>query len=218
MKDLQEYLVRGGRQLGIGIESGHIDKFTLFASELIKWNRKINLTAITNEIEIAIKHFLDSLVVTRYVDLRGELLDLGSGGGFPAIPLKIILPEMEIYSVDAVEKKIFFQRHVARLLSLDKFTALHARGESLVTDYSERFPQIISRAFSDITKFAEIALPLLAPEGNIIAMKGRSGRLESEKAGGKLALLGLTVSAVHEFQIPCSTESRSLVIITREKR
>ncbi|MBP1727864.1 MAG: gidB [Deltaproteobacteria bacterium] len=218
MNILQEYLERGAEQLGIVLEQAHVEKFKLFATELCKWNRKINLTAITRTEDIAVKHFLDSLAILKHVNISGELLDIGSGGGFPAIPLKIVTPAAIIVSLDAVDKKILFQRHVARLLCLENFTALHARVEDLGEEYPERFNRVVSRAFSDIPKYVQLALPLLAPDGVIIAMKGREGKSEAEMSSGKLTVLGAVVADIHEFRLPFSGESRSLVIIRRDHR
>ena len=186
-----------------------------FADELSKWNKKINLTSITNVKDMAVKHFLDSLVILKYLDISGELLDIGSGGGFPAIPLNIVSPHTRIISVDAVEKKIIFQRHVARLLRLANFDAVHARVENMAGMHPERFDRIVSRAFSDIPKFVQLALPLLAQDGVIIAMKGREGKNEARDSADKLAASGVLVTDIHEFQLPFSNEKRSLVIIRR---
>jgi 16S rRNA (guanine527-N7)-methyltransferase len=215
MSILQEYLARGAEELGIVLDQGNLEKFAIFAAELCKWNRKINLTTITREEDIAVKHFLDSLVIVKYVNLYGALLDIGSGGGFPAIPLKIVAPAAGIVSVDAIEKKILFQRHIARLLCFDGFDAIHARVEALVTVYPKRFDSIVSRAFSDIAKFVQVALPLLAPDGVIVAMKGREGKNEVEISADKLAALGVVVTDINEFTLPLIRESRSLVIIRR---
>lgn len=218
MITLQEYLLRGADELDIVIDQFSLDKFSVFAAELCKWNRKINITSITRLEDIAVKHFLDSLIILKKIDIDGELLDIGSGGGFPAIPIKIVSKSTGIVSVDAVEKKILFQRHIARLLHLDKFDAVHARVEDLVAIYPDRFDRIVSRAFSDIPKFVQLAKPLLAPEGIIIAMKGREGSNEAKESEAKLASLGVTVVDIHEFRLPLTKESRSLVVMKRNRR
>lgn len=215
MKTLQGYLERGAEELGIVISSGQLENFTIYANELCKWNRKINLTAITLPEEIAVKHFLDSLTILKYVDVSGNLMDLGSGGGFPGIPIKILSPEMRVVSVDAVEKKINFQRHVIRALDLNGFTALHSRVENLPPEYKNSFNCVVSRAFTDITEFVKYALPLLAEQGIIIAMKGKDGRKEANAAIEKLNSLGATISAVHEFQLPILKDLRALVMISK---
>jgi 16S rRNA (guanine527-N7)-methyltransferase len=215
VKKDQQLLKDGAAELGLALDEAELLAFSRFAEELAKWNRKINLTAITAEEDVAVKHFLDSLTVAAHVPLAGKLLDIGSGAGFPGIPLQIIKPDLRIVSVDAVEKKILFQRHAARLLGLENFTALHVRGESLQTSYGAYFDIIISRAFTDLMSFVAMVLPLLADGGRIVAMKGSEGKSESELAEPGLAGAGLHVEALKEFSLPFSGDRRSIIIIRR---
>ena len=208
-------LLRGAAELGLQLTSAQLGNFYTYAGELTKWSKKINLTAIRTDEDIALKHFIDSLTVAKVVKNRGKLLDLGSGGGFPAIPLKILFHELQIVSVDAVEKKVIFQRHVARLLHLHGFDAVHARGEELVKSHVGQFDWIVSRAFSDIPTFVAMALPLLKPDGRIIAMKGRGGREEGEAAKGALDDLGGRIVDMLEFRLPVSGDARYIVLIGR---
>ena len=208
-------LVSGAGELGLKLAAAELGKLYAFASELKKWSRKINLTAIRGDEEIAVKHFLDSLSLLRIVGFKGHLLDIGSGGGFPAIPLKIARRELHVMSVDAVEKKILFQRHAARLLGLQGFEALHVRAEELAAHHAGCFDWVVSRAFSDIPTFVRIALPLVKEQGKIIAMKGRCGREEAEAAGPALREMGAEVSEIIEFKLPVSGDPRSLIIIKR---
>jgi len=216
MRSLESHLEKGAEELGITLSARHMNSFALFASELRKWNRKINLTSIVLPEEIAIKHFIDSLALGRYVDLSGELLDIGSGGGFPSIPVKIVFPDVGIVSVDAVEKKILFQRHVARLLGLERFSALHCRIENLAEQYKGTFNCIVSRAFSELSGFVKLALPHLADDGVIVAMKGRDGKKDAEDSEAELNRIGVVVSTVHEFQLPLLKDARSLIIIRKK--
>lgn len=215
MKTLQDCLNAGTAELGINISTRQLEKFTVFADELCKWNRKINLTSITDPKEIAVKHFIDSLTILQYVDIKGSLLDIGSGAGFPGIPLKIMSPETSIVSVDAVEKKIHFQRHIVRTLDLEDFSAQHRRAENLLPEYKGYFKTVVSRAFSDIPEFAKYALPLMAENGLIVAMKGRDGRRESEAAANELKKMGAVVSSIHEFELPLFKDLRTLIVISR---
>src|SRR5512133_2718361 len=116
---------KGFAQLGLAVDQSCLAKFELLAQELAKWSKKINLTAIKQLDEIVIKHFIDSLTVAQVVGSSGRLLDIGSGAGFPGIPLKIVSPRLHVVSVDSVEKKIIFQRAVVRLLKLSEFEAVH---------------------------------------------------------------------------------------------
>lgn len=211
----KEHLVNGAAELGIALSSAELGKFYHFAAELKKWARKINLTAITADEEIAVKHFLDSLTLLKVVTGHGRLLDIGSGAGFPSIPVKIARHELKVVSVDAVEKKIIFQRHAARLLGLHDFDAIHARGEELAGQYAGTFHWVVSRAFSDIPTFVRIALPLIRENGTIIAMKGRGGREEAKLVSSSLAELGVRVAEVIEFRLPVSGDARSLVVMER---
>lgn len=211
----REILASGLAELGLQLSSSELGKLHLFAGELQKWGKKINLTAIHSDEEIAVKHLIDSLTILKVVGGKGRLLDIGSGGGFPAIPAKIARHDLEVVSVDAVEKKIIFQRHAARLLGLHGFEALHARAEELPARYCGHFDWTVSRAFSDIPTFVRLALPLLKPSGRIVAMKGRSGREEAHAAEAALADLGVRVAEVVEFRLPVSGDARSLVVMER---
>lgn len=210
-------LLQGAAAFGVALSPPQLDAFGYYAAELKKWNRKINLTAITGDEEIVIKHFVDSLSICPIVAGAGSVLDLGSGGGFPVIPLKVVDANIEALSVDAVEKKIIFQRHVGRLLGLSGFTALHARGEELAGRFAGRFDWVVSRAFADIPTFVRMALPLCAADGKILAMKGQAGRAEVEAAQGELTGLGVKVVELIEFTLPRSTAQRSLVIIGKNQ-
>ena len=168
--EAKRILIKGAHELGFGMSDAELGKFYMLAAELKKWQRKINLTAITEDEEIAVKHFLDSLTIAGLVSGTGDLLDIGSGGGFPAIPIKIMRHQMHVVSVDAVERKVIFQRHVARLLGLRHFEALHARAEELARQFPGGFDWVVSRAFADIPTFARLALPLTREQGKVIAM------------------------------------------------
>jgi 16S rRNA (guanine527-N7)-methyltransferase len=202
-------------ELGIELDSNALGQFDLFAAELKKWNRKINLTSLRDDRDIVVKHFADSMTLIGVLGEAESLLDIGSGGGFPAIPLKLLLPKLSVVSVDSVEKKILFQRHAARLLRLLDFTALHARAEGLVEKYSSHFDCIVSRAFSDLPYFASLALPLIQDTGLIIAMKGKDGRQEADGARDRLADLGAMVADCIHLKLPVSGDERYLIVMKK---
>jgi 16S rRNA (guanine527-N7)-methyltransferase len=211
----RELLVRGAQELGVTLTAAELGRFYQFAAELKKWSKKINLTAITTDEEIAVKHFLDSLTLLKMVGQRGRLLDIGAGAGFPAIPLKIVRHDLQVTTVDAVEKKVIFQRHAARVLGLHAFEAIHVRGEELAARYAGSFDWVVSRAFADIPTFVRIALPLIREDGVIIAMKGRGGREEAKTVSASLVELGVRVTEIREFQLPISGDARSLIVMER---
>jgi len=141
-------------------------------------------------------------------------MDIGSGAGIPALPLKIVKPETKIVSVDAVGKKIMFQRHIARLLGLEGFEALHARVETLHTTYAGFFDVISSRAFSKLDTFVTLAAPMIKSGGRMIAMKGPDVQSEIEEAKGDLYSLGFEINSVQNYTLPMNKGSRCLVTIS----
>jgi len=173
-KKWQNLIYEGAKNLDIQIDKRKIEKFAIHALELMKWNQKTNLTAITDPFEVAVKHFLDSIVPVKIIPSNASLLDIGSGGGFPGIPLKIILPSLSVTLVDASRKKVSFLKHIIRILELKNIDALQIRAEEFANKpgVAKKFNVIISRAFSSMTTFALTALPFLKKEGAIIAMRG----------------------------------------------
>jgi 16S rRNA (guanine527-N7)-methyltransferase len=175
------FLIDHANKIGIDFDHTQNRLFSVHAVELINWNRKINLTTLTDPIEVASNHFLDSLVPARFMPPHtAKLLDIGSGGGFPGIPLKVLLPELSVTLIDASRKKVNFLKHVIRTLKLDGIEALHIRAEDLAArpSYINRFDVIISRALTSLESFVRLALPLLACGGLIMALKGQIDSME----------------------------------------
>jgi 16S rRNA (guanine527-N7)-methyltransferase len=210
-------LEKGLAEMGMSLSEEQINSFELFAAELKKWNRKVNLTSICKDVDIAIKHIIDSLVFAACVNAGDHVLDIGSGAGVPAIPLKVANPEVRVVSVDAVGKKILFQRHVSRVLGLKEFEALHTRVENLHSTHAGRFDVISSRAFSRLEMFVALAAPLLKNDGRIIAMKGPHVDNEFDHAGDEMRLLGFEISSVDTYSLPMNKGERSLVTVTAVK-
>ncbi|ALC18302.1 16S rRNA m(7)G-527 methyltransferase [Desulfuromonas soudanensis] len=210
---LQDQLSEMGIVLGTETE----EKLLAFLAGMLNWNKKVNLTAITEPRAAIEKHLVDSLTLLPL--LRGDerLLDLGSGGGLPAIPLKIASPGLQVLSVDAVEKKVVFQRHIARQLKLENFQAHHGRAESLSNNplWAGGFDLVVSRAFTALPAFAALALPCLAPGGRIVAMKGGDGVRELAEGSELLAGLGLECSEVRSLRLPASDAARTLIVLVR---
>lgn len=201
--------------LSVSAEAGR--NLLRFLDELLHWNRRHNLTAITDPLDAIEKHLVDSLTVLPLLTGEERLLDIGSGGGFPALPLKISQPSLAVVSVDAVAKKIVFQRHVARILGLQGFEALHARAE-LLSDhpgYAAGFDVVISRAFASLPVFATMARPCLSPGGKIIAMRGAEVARELAEASQDFADLGLVCVERRHLRLPVSGAHRCLLVFQR---
>ena len=201
----------GAGSLDIHIDRKITDQFSIHATELIKWNRKINLTTITDPVEVAVKHFLDSIASARVMPLCGRMLDIGSGGGFPGIPLKILIPSLSVTLIDASRKKVSFLKHVIRNIKLNNIDAHHVRAEDLANKgtLKKRFDIVVCRALSSLDKIVSQALPLLAKDGIIVAMKGKIFESEIESAGKYN--LSFTVK---KYKLPFLELERTLVIIS----
>lgn len=162
----------GAKEMGIDIGPKQTEQCSLHAVELLRWARKINLTAITDPTEMAIKHYLDSFAPAPWFpEETTHLLDMGTGGGFPGIPLKIYFKAMPVTLMDASRKKTNFLKHVIRMLGLEKVEVIQTRVEDISSPRSYNI--IVSRAVSNITKLCRMASPLLAPDGTIIAFLGK---------------------------------------------
>jgi 16S rRNA (guanine527-N7)-methyltransferase len=204
-------------EMGLEVSDSNQKALTCFASELKKWNRKINLTAITTDEDIAVKHIVDSFFVSKWVSGATKILDIGSGAGVPAIPLKILLPGTHMISVDSVSKKITFQRHVIRLLGLQGFDAIHARVESLRDTHAGYFDAVISRAFSRLDTFVALAAPLLAGGGRLYAMKGPAASEEITDGMNVIHGSGFLISEIHTYVLPRNKGERRLVVLSAAK-
>ena len=206
-KKWQNVICEGAKNLDIQIDKRKIEKFAIHALELMKWNQKTNLTAITDPFEVAIKHFLDSIVPVKIIPSNASLLDIGSGGGFPGIPLKIILPSLSVTLIDASRKKVSFLKHIIRILELKNIDALQIRAEEFANKpgVAKKFNVIISRAFSSMTTFALTALPFLKKEGAIIAMRGNV-------SGDDIQLLRSSLNKRHAILMDEDTETFKLSV------
>ena len=200
------------RKLDLKLASASIPLLERMVEELLRWKPRRNLTAITDRDEVLEKHLVDSLTLLPFARQSTRLLDIGSGAGFPALPLKIVCPELEVVSVDAVGKKIDFQRHVVRTLGLQGFTALHARIETL-TDYHAGFDLVTARALCSLVDLVALAEPFLAPGGRLVAMIGPEGSREFSEQQEPLKQAGWS-AVLHRLNLPLSGAERCLIELT----
>ena len=212
-----EIVAQGAQSLQMELSAQEINSFEIYAAELKKWNSKVNLTAITKDKEIAIKHFVDSITIAPYITAHDRLLDIGSGAGFPVIPLKIIRPETSMVSIDAVAKKINFQRHIIRILNLQNIEVIHSRIEDLNKTHRNSFSVITSRAFTRLDRFIALSAPLLAEDGVMIAMKGDGADGEIIASDEIVQAAGFMVTAVHRYTLPQNMGERVLTFIKQRK-
>lgn len=192
-----------------------LDKFCRYYELLIDWNQHTNLTALTAPLDFVYKHVLDSVLPVRFLALgNSALVDVGTGAGFPGLPLKLISPEIQLFLVDASRKRVDFLRHCCARLEVDG-KVVHARAEELGRgSYREFFDLAVTRAVASLPVISEYCLPLLRPGGLFAALKGPGGKEEAEAAGTAVSLLGGELRAVHRYRLPQGDE-RSLVLVDK---
>jgi 16S rRNA (guanine527-N7)-methyltransferase len=192
-------------------------QFATYAAELQHWNRRANLTAITDSAQIVTRHFLDSLVCARFWgSVPARLIDVGSGAGFPGVPLKLLCPALHLTLVESVGKKTAFLQHLAATLELEHVAVLTARAEQVAHDVHHRASYDVAavRAVADLRAVAEYALPLLRIGGRLLAPKGADVAHEVERAQHAIELLGGRLHAVERIALP-DVEPRTLVLIDK---
>lgn len=174
MKEFYHYLETGADALGLNLPPDQTNLLAAHVRELLRWNARMNLTAITDIRLVAYKHVVDALAAAGFLKRPARIIDMGSGAGFPAVPMKVIYPDLDITMVDAVRKKVSFLNHVVRTLKLDNISALHSRMEDLAKDpgHFQTYDAVTARGFADLGKLAKLACPMLGPCGRIYALKG----------------------------------------------
>ena len=217
-------LIAGARTLGLRLTEKQVAAFQRYYEELVAWNQRFNLTAITEYEQVQIRHFLDSLSILLAEPLRLTLgrpesraIDVGTGAGFPGIPLKLVSPRLQLTLLEATGKKVGFLQHMIELLGLQQVTALHGRAEELGHEpaHRESYDLALARAVAEMATVAEYTLPFCRVGGWVIAQKGEAGGAEAWAANRAIQLLGGELSRVLPVELPGLPEDRSLVILQK---
>lgn len=205
--------------LNIKINDEQIDKFYQYMNLLLEWNEKINLTSITEQNDIILKHFVDSLTISKYLKAEQKVVDIGTGAGFPAIPLSIVNINCEFTLVDSLNKRINFLNEVKENINLKNINTLHARAEEFGQNqkYREKFDVAVSRAVAELSILAEYLIPTVKVGGKIICMKGSNVKEEIENARFAIKELGGEIQELIEFNLPDTNMKRNIIIIGKVK-
>ena len=217
-------LSKGAGKLGLKPTHEQLKKFEVYYRELVEWNKRINLTSVTDYEEVQIIHFLDSLtVITGFPvtppEKKLSIIDAGTGAGFPGIPLRIVLPDIRLVLLEATAKKVGFLRHITSKLGLDNVEIVRGRAEEVAHDgtYREKFEIVVSRALAPLNVLVELTLPFCAVGGRLIAQKKGDITQEIERASRALNILGGEIIGVENVTMDEFDDDRHLVIIDKVK-
>lgn len=218
-------IIEGAKHFDVYVTRDQAQQLALHAALMLKWNRTTNLTAITDSMDVAVKHFLDSIITGPLISSGATVLDIGSGAGFPGIPLKIVIPSLQVTLIDASRKKISFLKHAIRTLNLENIEARHVRAEDFAKKpaVANCFDVITSRALLSIKDFVLTAAPLLANDGAIMALKGpglqqeiEALRAQIDTHTGLLKIGNVLYSLrVETYTLPYLESQRSLIIFKK---
>lgn len=208
----EEFIIETSK-LGIKLTDKQINQLEQFYNLLIEWNEKINLTRITSKEEVYLKHFYDSLTISKVINLKNSktLCDVGTGAGFPGIVLKIVYPNLKITLVDALQKRVNYLNTIIKELNIDGITAIHARGE----DLKEKYDVVTARAVANIEKLLKYTMHLVAPNGVFIAMKGNISEELNDLTRKKISQK-YNIVKIEQFLLPYENSQRSLLVITNK--
>ena len=214
-----EKMQEKSKDLGVRFSVKQIEQFFEYMNLLIEWNEKMNLTAITEPDEIILKHFIDSITILKELEEGSKLVDVGTGAGFPGIPLSIMNPTLKITLVDSLNKRLIFLQEVVNKLKLENIEIVHARAEEFGQNkkYREQFDISTSRAVANLATLSEYLIPLVKIGGKVISMKAAEAKQELNEAKKAIEVLGGTVEKVDEFNLPQSDIGRTVIIIRKNK-
>ena len=218
----REILQAGAKELGFTLGEEQVQKLLVYKSLLLEWNEKINLTSITDEKEIMIKHFLDSLtcVKTKYIKKEDKVIDVGTGAGFPGIPIHIYYPELQLTLLDSLQKRISFLEEVYKNINIKNITFQHGRAEDFGNHpkFREKYDVALARAVAELSVLCEYCLPFVKIGGYFLCQKGPNVEEELKNAQKSLTVLGGQFVEKLDTKLPFSDINHNIVVIKKIKQ
>lgn len=202
----------------ITLSDVQLNQFAIYYSELVEWNEKMNLTAITEREQVYVKHFYDSLSLSFFIDMNQvkTVADIGSGAGFPGIPLLILYPHLQLTIIDSLKKRIGFLEHLGEKLEI-KLQAHHGRAEDLARNsvHRDHYDLVTARAVARLSVLNEFCLPFVKPSGRFVAMKGSNAVEELEEAKFSMKELRAKLLDIHRLELPGDPAERHIIIMEK---
>lgn len=218
-EEFEKKIIELSNQIQIKLDDNQINQFYTYMELLLEWNNKINLTAITDPEQIILKHFIDSMTIIKYIDGSKKIIDVGTGAGFPGIPLKIVRKDLKVTLVDSLNKRVKFLDEVIEKIKLEKIETIHARVEDIGKDkkYRETFDIATSRAVANLATLSEYMMPLVKVGGICISMKGMTIEEEVQQSKKAIIQLGGKIKKIEKFTLPQTDMERNIILISKEK-
>lgn len=218
-KIFKEIMTENLKELNIELTEKQLEQFYEYMNILIEWNKVMNLTNITEPIEVIQKHFVDSLTVLKHIKETDMIIDVGTGAGFPGIPIKIAFPKTKIVLLDSLNKRIKFLNEVIAKLKINDVEAMHGRAEELAHNkiYREKYDIAIARAVAPLNVLSEYLLPFIKVNGIAICMKGSKGKEEAKNGEKAIEILGGKIKEIKEFELPNTDICRTILILEKNK-
>lgn len=218
-EEFKDELIIQAKKIDVILDEEQIQKFYKYMELLLEWNEKINLTAIVEPRDVILKHFVDSLTICKELQKNKTLADIGTGAGFPGIPVKILRPDLDITLIDSLNKRVNFLTMVIGALKLEKIIALHGRIEDFGKNkkYREKFDYVTSRAVANLSTLSEYMIPLVKIGGKCICMKGSKIDEELKNAEKAIKTLGGKIEKIDTFLLPDTDMGRNIILIKKEK-
>lgn len=217
----RELFRKGLKELNLQLTKQQEEQFFQYYELLIETNKVMNLTAITEKNEVIVKHFIDSLLIVKSIDLNKyhNLIDVGTGAGFPGIPIKIIFPHIKVTLLDSLNKRLKFLNNVIEELGLKNIYTVHGRAEDLGhnSDYREKFDICVSRAVANLSTLSEYCIPFVKQNGKFVSYKSSVSSEEISESNKAVKILGGKTVINKNYDLPCSDIKRTLVIIDKIK-
>lgn len=218
-EEFEKTMVNNIKELNINLSEMQIEQFYKYMNVLIEWNKVMNLTGITEPKEIITKHFIDSLTILKYINENDTIIDVGTGAGFPGIPIKIAFPATKVVLLDSLNKRIDFLNEVIKKLNLKEIKTIHGRAEDCGRDkeYREKYDIAVARAVAPLNVLLEYLMPFVKTRGECLCMKGSSSKEELDKSEEAIRKLGGKVIETKEFSISNTDIKRKIIRIKKIK-
>lgn len=218
-KEFKEKLKKSALEIDVELDDEMLNQFYQYKNLVVEWNKKINLTAITDDFEFIIKHFVDSITINQYIQPNKTIIDIGTGAGFPGIPIKILNKDNKVVLFDSLNKRIKVLEDIIEKINLENIELIHGRAEETFKNvkYREHYDVAVSRAVAGLNVLAELMLPAVKVGGICICMKGNNAESEIDEAKKAVKLLGGEIVKVDKIVLPELKLERNIIVIKKVK-